>query len=167
MAKLALSAPWNTLYRKIKCMFDKDPDVEILYDEEEATINVFVADKVKAAAIEKLLPALVSFGNISVNIKIVPGANPGTPGPSTFDEAFTGNGAFCYVKTIERFGAPISYIVLSNEVVQFFNDDIGDLYGLCSTLYEDIARDIFNAFNGVFYCTEPTGSLGTPLGEWP
>ena len=65
---------------------------------------------------------------------------------------------------------PITYVVFVNEVVQYFNDDLGDVYGQCSTLYQEIAKDVFGETEGVFFCTdveEPVYALGKPLGEWP
>lgn len=46
--------------------------------------------------------------------------------------------------------------LLLKEVVQYFNDNIGDINGNCSTLYEIIARDIFPNVNGIYFCTEAT-----------
>ncbi len=67
------------------------------------------------------------------------------------------------------FSNDISYILFEPKVVQFFNDDLGDLNGLRSTLYQDIAANVFeDAHEGVFFCTAPaTEGFDAPLGEWP
>lgn len=40
-----------------------------------------------------------------------------------------------------------------NKVVQYFNDDLGDAHGVCSTLYQEIAKDVFGEHEGIFFCT--------------
>ena len=45
------------------------------------------------------------------------------------------------------------YVLFNKKVVQYYNDNIGDLNGIKSILAEDIARDIFVSRPGVFYCT--------------
>jgi len=52
------------------------------------------------------------------------------------------------------FNNPVDYVVFRNEVVQFFNDEMGDPNGLKSTLYQDIAKDVFADKDGIFFCTE-------------
>ena len=46
----------------------------------------------------------------------------------------------------------MSFAVFAKEVVQYYNDDLTDINGLKSTLYEDIARDVFD-IDGINYCT--------------
>ena len=48
----------------------------------------------------------------------------------------------------------MSHVVFENRVVQYFNDCLNDPYGLESTLFEDIARDVFIETNGVYFNTE-------------
>lgn len=52
------------------------------------------------------------------------------------------------------FSNPITYIVFKNKVVQFWNDDLSDIYGNRSTLYQDIAKEIFGESSGIFFCTD-------------
>ena len=70
-------------------------------------------------------------------------------------DAFEGNPALSY---IVRGSLPMVdmnvYVVFKNKVVQYFNDNLMDINGFCSTLYENIARDIFEKMDGVFYCTD-------------
>lgn len=44
-------------------------------------------------------------------------------------------------------------MLFKKEVVQYFTDNLGDYNGYRSTLYENIARDIFGDIVGVFFCT--------------
>jgi hypothetical protein len=63
-----------------------------------------------------------------------------------------------------------TYVVFKNCVVQFFNDNLNDCHGIISTLYQDIAAEIFEDadLHNVYYNTDvERGQLGMPLGEWP
>ena len=63
-----------------------------------------------------------------------------------------------------------TYVVFKNCVVQFFNDNLNDCHGIISTLYQDIAAELFKDADliGVYYNTDvERGQLGMPLGEWP
>ena len=89
-----------------------------------------------------------------------------------FEVAFKGNPAFAYVvcPSEDIYWVPATYVVFKNCVVQFFNDNLNDCHGLLSTLYQDIAAEIFEDANltSCYYNTDvETGKLGMPLGEWP
>ena len=43
--------------------------------------------------------------------------------------------------------------------MQYYNDDLGDAYGNCSTLWQDIARRLFEDVLGIFYCTDVKDEL--------
>lgn len=61
------------------------------------------------------------------------------------------------------------YVVFKNCVVQFFNDNLNDIYGNISTLYQDIAREIFAdaEWEGVFYCTDVETHVAGMKRDWP
>ena len=62
---------------------------------------------------------------------------------------------FSYVEEVTGiFSNPITYVVFVNEVVQYYNDNLSDIHGLRSTLYQEIAKDIFETRLGVYYCTD-------------
>lgn len=179
MAKIGLSAPWVTYYRKVNALFKDDPEVMVVYDEIENNMKIYVEEAAKAEAIGTLLPHQMVYGNVTMKITVVP-ANEDAVGigedlADLLAIAFEGNPALSYVRRIRGvFTNNITYIVFRNRVVQFFNDDLGDINGMCSTLYQDIAKDVFGEHEGVFFCTDVehpvlsrTTSLGKPLGEWP
>lgn len=56
MAKLKLSPPWVIFYQQIKALFEKDPNIKIVYDEDEQKISLFVDNANKADALTRLLP---------------------------------------------------------------------------------------------------------------
>ena len=72
-----------------------------------------------------------------------------------FNEAFEGNDAFVFARKISLFHSnPTYYVVFKPDVVQFYTDNLGDWNGFRSTLYENIAREIFKDIPGVFYGTD-------------
>ncbi len=158
MALLKLSSPWVTFYRELNAMFEQDPDVEVIFDEEENVVTLYVDDAAKAEALQLLIPEQKTFGNVTLKIDIIPAndvnRNNYVDCEAVFTTAFKGNSAFCYADTIYGIlSNPITYIVFENRVVQYFNDSLSDIHGLCSTLYQEIAKDIFNPLPGVCYCT--------------
>jgi hypothetical protein len=37
-----LSAPWITMYHEIEALFKKDPDIKVVYDEENVVVKLYV-----------------------------------------------------------------------------------------------------------------------------
>lgn len=153
MAKINLSSPWLTYYHKLQALFNRDPEVTVVLDEDKYEIKLFVDNAAKADALTQLLPEEVVFGNVTLTVTVVP-SNKVTPAIALFQQAFKGNPALAYTKTVTGVGdVPFSYVVFDKTVVQFFNDDMSDVDGKCSTLYQDIAKEVFPDRPGVFFCT--------------
>lgn len=161
--KLKLSAPWTTLYREFLALFEKDEEVKILFDEENFNIVLYVDNIKKAEALNKILPSKKTFGTVEVGIVVKP-ANTNMDlkqvfveeniSSQIFETAFANNPIFAFATTyFGIFSNPLTFVVFVKEVVQFYNDNIGDLYGLTSTLYQDIAKDIFEV-KGVYFNTD-------------
>lgn len=159
MARLKLTPPWVNYYYELNAMFGEDDDIKIVYDEDENIINLYVNRDTKAEALAELLPDEKEFGNVTLKINIIPANSPSNyrfcSCKGLFEKAFIGNPAFVYTKTIEGiFTNPITYVVFANEVVQYYNDNLSDINGMRSTLYQEIAKDLFGERDGVFYCTD-------------
>lgn len=172
MAKLQLVSPWVNYYHEMNAFFKKDRNVTVVYDEEETEIKLYVEGAEKADALTKLIPASREFGNVTLKITIIPAncepANYETPyrrprysvrtlaneTAALFNIAFRDNPAFLFTERISLQTNDIIYVVFRNEVVQYYNDDLGDYHGQCSTLYQNIAADIFKPIEGVHYCTD-------------
>lgn len=153
MAKLSKSAPWTEYYSQIKALFEQDPEIEILYDEEAQEIKLHVDNAVKADALTQLLPAEKEWGGVKLKITVVPSNDPESM-VSLFQKAFDGNPAFSYTEHVDNAGFTADYIVFAREVVQYFDDNLGDVNGNRSTLYEAIAREVFDVPAGTFFCTD-------------
>ena len=172
MAKTKLAPPWITFVNELEQLFKYDGEVHIVYDEDEQEVKVYVDSAGKAEALRVLLPEGKDFGNVGLTITVVP-ANGTMPvkNDKLFDVAFKGNGAYSFSKTIQGiFTNNLTYVVFRNKVVQYWNDNLGDIYGQTSTLYQEIAKNIFGENEGICFCTDvegPVKALGAPLGEWP
>ena len=172
MARLKQAPPWITFVSELEQMFKYDAEVHVVYDNDEKEVKLWVDSAPKAAALMELLPSEKTFGNVTLAVTIVP-ANGTTPvnKADLFRAAFKGNGAFAFAKTILGvFTNDMTYVVFKNRVVQYWDDNLGDIYGQRSTLYQEIAKNLFGETEGVFFCTdveEPVYALGKPLGEWP
>lgn len=162
--KMNLATPWTTFFRKIEALFKDDPEVNVVYDAESRAVKLFVDNAEKADALMKLLPGEKVFGNVTMTIEVIPANEVAESKASLFQKAFEGNPAFSFVKNVEGIFS-MSYVVFKKKVVQFFNDDLGDLNGLCSTLYQDIAKDVFKEQNGIYFCTDPEDKVGASSGK--
>lgn len=175
MAKLGLSSPWTIYYRELEALFAKDPDVRVIFDEEKKEIKLYVTGEKKAAALTDLLPTEKKFGRITLKVTVVPANGVPATGGWDLHDLFDRNGAVDFVQTTAHVpGLDIEYVVFHKEVVQYYTDNLIDYNGLKSTLYEDIAREVFGSIDGVSFSTNveqrivlnPDGVIA-PLGEWP
>lgn len=172
--RLKLAPPWITYVNEVNALFGPDPDVRITYDNNAYSLKLYVEDSRKADAINTLISGYKSFGNIEVCTEVIPANNRVDLGTITdkelFDIAFDRNPVYAFSKEIVGpLSNKLTYVVFKNKVVQFFNDNLDDIHGIISTLYQDIADDIFEGccLHGVFYNTDVEEKVGMPLGEWP
>lgn len=153
VSNLKLSPPWTTYENEINTMFRDDFDVIVDDMDDDYTIKLRVEKADKAAALSKLLKPTVTFGNITVNVIVVP-ANENEKTTVDVDSmkvtelyntALKDNMAFEEIIEMAE-GVPfaMNYVVFRNQVVQFYNEDLSDPLGMCSTLYQTIADHIFN-----------------------
>lgn len=176
--RLKISPPWVTFANEMIALFDPDPQIacNVNYSSSNPSIVLATNNPDKAAALLKLLPEEVEFGNI----KLVIGVDSPTvsnlafkTNKELFETAFSGNPVFAYAVAPAQDGynwVDFTYVVFKNCVVQFFNDNLNDPHGVVSTLYQELASDIFGnkVPLGVNFCTDiERGKLGMPLGEWP
>ena len=152
-----LSAPWITYYEKLYLLFKKDPEVSVAFKQNgdgDKKIEIYVSNNRKAEAISKILPCYVSFGNVIVPIIVLPGNMEEEEWIYDFMDAFDGNEIIDDIVQDMGLTRDMNYIVFKKEVAQYYNDNIQSVDGFSSTLYEDIAREIFkDAPFGTFFCT--------------
>lgn len=154
MTKVSVSSPWISEARKIYALFNEDPDINILYDDDACEVKLYVNGSEKADAIAKILPTEKEFGNVTLKITVIPSNTEESP-IDIFRKAFAGNPICAEIIVDDNpMSVGMSHVVFENRVVQYFNDCLNDPYGLESTLFEDIARDVFVETNGVYFNTE-------------
>lgn len=164
---LQLSPPWVTYYKELQMLLGRDKEIYLVFDQEEMKIKVYVDNIAKAEALEQVLAESKTFGNVTVNVEVIPSNNIRyTAGGNVYDDAFDGNPAYSYFReTALPVMGGLCYVVWAREIVQFFNDNLADVNGNATMLYEQIATDVLKAAPGVYHCT--AGPLNAPLGEWP
>lgn len=170
MAKINLISPWDEYYNKMVAFFEEDFKVTVLYDDKDDNakyINVLVDNLEKARALEILLEHEKQFGNITLYIGVIPANEI----PQEVDRrlgvwkddenyyylyqsALLCNMNLFTIREVKGLmGSDAIYVVFKKKVIQYYNDNIGDFYGMKSTLAENIARDIFVPHVGVFFNT--------------
>lgn len=180
MARIGMSSPWVAYYHEVEAFFREDPEVHVIFDDEKCEIKLYVENTSKAAALDKLMRHEMNYGNVTLAISVIQrngvmiGLMADVPNSSLYQNALEGNKAFSYIRTIQGvFVNGLTYVVFANKVVQYWTDDLGDINGIRSTLYQDIAKEIFAEREGVFFNTdvekEETGILHfrAASAEWP
>lgn len=156
MALLKLSAPWEIYYKELNELFKKDKEIYIVYDRDNQEINLYVENEAKADAMYCTLPSVKQFGSTELKINIIPAnkTNYRRSKGRTYEDLFYNNPIVDEIVTLDGIMTnPITYVIFKKEVVQYYNDNLGDANGLCSTLYQDIAKRIFEEEEGVYFCT--------------
>lgn len=168
MTNVKMVAPWVEFYREIEALFKQDPAVNTVFDEDAKEIKLFVKGVAKADALTQLLPAEKTYGNVTVKVTVIP-ANEERTTIELIRDAFSGNPALNEIFTVHgAFTNDLHYVIFRKEVVQYFNDDLGDAHGVRSTLYQELAKEVIGECDNVFFCTDTEyESIGKPLGEWP
>lgn len=169
MARISLSSPWVVYYRKVEALFSKDEEVNVIFDEDHQELKLYVDSVFKANALSSLFPENMEFGTYLLHIIVIPPNGHECNKDFVIEDAFIGNDALAYIRTIQVGTNPMTFVVFAKEVVQYFTDDLGDIHGIHSTLYQDIAKELFGDLDGIYFCTDvnEAGYLGIPLGEWP
>lgn len=156
--ELGIVSPWVEHFRKIEIFFAKDPDIRVEYNNDVPCVKIFIDNQDKYEALSRVLPTEKSFGKVILKIKLCPANFEAMSPIDFFRKAFKGNSAVTDIITVpsEATGSAndFNYIVCKKEVVQYHNDTLADPHGTCSTLYQDIARDIFGDIGGVYFCTD-------------
>lgn len=152
--KVNLYSPWVILFNKYKAFFKEDRSVEVELDNDNKTISLFVTGAKKADALAQNLPTEVVFGNATVKIKVIPANSPDDAKIEQFRNIFEGNEAVDYIGNgSDPVTCDFNYIAFKPEVVQYPADDLSDINGQQSTLYQNLAKDIFGVQPGIYFCT--------------
>lgn len=156
---LNLVSPWTNLWRQIEAMFEKDPEIRIQHDEYAAdgvyNIRLYVDNTDKANALSELLPNEVEFGAVTAHITVIPKNMEKLSKGELLEIALRNNPVLSRIEMVRGLMSnPITYVAFRNEVVQYPADNLHDIDGNVSTLYENIANDIFGESDGICFCTD-------------
>ena len=159
--QVKLSPPWYTYFNFLKYSIGKDRNVKVLDMKEISDVNylipVEVKDKDKARALATILVLHKNFGNIDVHTEVLHRGQVVKPHETPrnecglikiFEEALATNYYFEYVRFAKIFTAKIIFPVFKKEVIQFFNDDLSDLYnnfnGVAAAVFEEVLKSPIN-----------------------
>lgn len=156
--KVSIVSPWVEFYRKLEAWFKDDPDVKIEYDNDEPAVKLYICGQDKYEAISQILPTEKEFGNVKLMIDLIPDNKLALTKLDLFRRAFAGNPAVTGIITVhgDQIGSTndFNYVVCQKKVVQYHNDTLADPHGTCSTLYQEIAKDLFGEQEGIYFCTD-------------
>jgi len=153
MEYVKLSPPWVTYYKELQALFSEDPEVKTIFDQNTMQISVYVDNSAKAEALESLLKDTVEFGNVTVKVTVIPSNKTGNRFKDVFATAFEGNEALVGTKGTTNPLGSFNYVIWTRIVAQFFNDNLGDVNGNQTMLFEQVARDVLKPLSGVYHCT--------------
>lgn len=153
MGKTELAAPWVTYVKELTALFEQDKAISVKYDENNNEVKLYVDGEKKEAALKELLPCEKEFGNVTLRITVIPANATFHSSADLIRDAFEGNPALNNVMTLQTPLGVVDYAIFKKKVVQFYNDDLSDPHGYKSTLYENIARDVFKGC-AVYFCTD-------------
>lgn len=160
MENVKMYSPWVVFANEVKKLFERDEEVEVKYDNDEVMLSILVSNQDKYEALRRLIPARKEFGNVTLDINVIP-ANVNYDNASEVDlvkRAFARNPAIHNIRTYNTPFGDVTYVAFDRCVVSVDADDMSDPNGYKSTLYQEIAKDIFN-LNQIFFCTAESFSF--------
>ena len=152
--KVKLSAPWIIYANQVKAMFNEDPDVMVEYNDAEKILTLRVNGEDKADAIARLLGEEKEFGNIKMLIRVIPANDLNSEKMDLFRRAFSGNPVVSGFASIDTLWGTVNFVVFKPKVVQYYSDELYDLNGITTTIYQDLAKESFGFNDGVFFSTD-------------
>lgn len=162
MRIVKLSPPWDIWHKKIKALFENDPDIVVgdLFEPDDDYIDyafdIEISNHEKYIALDRVLPNVKTFGNVVLSINMYDEENENaTTGLDIYKKIFEGNPIVKDIKdVVDKTGSHHVFVRFQPEVVQFFDDNISDYSGNWSGLAAEIADEVFESDNrGVYFCT--------------
>lgn len=158
-----LEAPWYSFQKKVKALFERDPDIEVgeVYQDEKLfsdyAFAINVSDHEKYAAMQRLFPQSATFGNVTMAIELceVGVFEDVSDVAALYETIFKGNPVLKDIReVVDGTGTKHAYVRFQPEVLQFFDDDTSDYNGNWSGLAQNIAREVFaDEYRCIHFCT--------------
>lgn len=164
MSNTNLSAPWNTYQKKLRALFENDPEIDVLdlmtssKTNFDYSLEIDVSNHEKYNALVNVLPDTVNFGNVDVEIRLVDNSKEAEAEVDYYNlykTLFKDNPIVSEViKSNVRGMSNNIYVLFKPEVVQFFNDNLDDFEGNWTGLAQNIAMEVFDKHDApVHFCT--------------
>jgi hypothetical protein len=161
-----LSPPWYSLWNEVSHAIGKDVNIQVLglnVSSEPYKITIITDNESKGQALSTILVPKHQFGHITVTVSVQNCTGEQFQGLSVssvtdlvdiFKEALRDNDLF--VNAISKPISPLPnapvyvYPVFMKEVIQFFNDDLTDLYNNYNNVAANVFRNILKTtINGI------------------
>ena len=156
--KFGVSSPWVCEFRKYQVLFGQDQDIKLDFDNDEPAIKMYIIGQDKYEALSRILPTERQFGNVVLKIQLIPDNNLKLSTLDLFRKAFADNPIVTdYIsipKEITGSANDFNYLVFKKEVTQYHDDSLNDPHGNRSALYQDIANEVFENHDGIYFCTD-------------
>ncbi len=155
----ALSPPWHQLQRKLAYSYGANPCVAVGEAEQvkrrEYTVRIDACSDAAASALATVLRRSWPMGGVRVTVRVfTPGGAEAAPLPfpagsdpleiakGAFETALDGNE---YFTAVREYVDPMTrttrlFVEFKKAVIQFWNDDLSDLYGN----FNDVAENVFS-----------------------
>ena len=160
--KTTLEAPWYTYQKRIKALFDGDPDIVISDVDTESSddgryyVHITVSNHKKYNALFNLLPEVVNFGNVRLFFMLYDRENDmSSRAIEEVKDLFEGNPHINdLIEAEDATGTKHLFVQFKPEIMQFYTDNTQSYNGVTSCLAEDIAKDCLEgACAGIHFCT--------------
>ncbi len=159
MAEVGMQSPWVVYAKEVRVLFEHDPDVIVGEPTELGdggyNLEIRVHGNDKAESVAKVLPEDVEFGNVALHVMVIPDNDGKLTMLDHIRRAFAGNPALVDVMEMPVVpgGPSMAYALFAPEVVQIECDNAASPYGLITTTYEGVAKDVLNV-DGVMIASE-------------
>jgi len=148
MAEIQMQSPWVVYAKEVRALFEHDLDV--IVDEptelgdDGYNLEIRVHGNDKAESVAKVLPEDVEFGNVTLHVMVIPDNDGKLTMLDHLRRAFAGNPVLVDVMEVPVVpgGPTMAYALFAPEVVQIECDNAASPYGLVTTTYEDVAKDV-------------------------
>ena len=151
--QVGMSSPWVHYARQLAMLLTAD-DVDVTYYDEAKKVVIRTGNLIKANALRHVLPAIIIFGNVTLCIEIMPLEK--VDNVALFKQIFENSPIVDKIVTISQGGQtnPFTYILFKKEVVQYWDDNLGNPHGFVFDLYQNMAENVFeDNHDGVIFTT--------------
>jgi hypothetical protein len=155
MAEVGMQSPWVVYAKKVKALFEHDPDVVVDEPTElgdgDYNLEIRVHGNDKAESVAKVLPEDVEFGNVTLHVMVIPDNDGKLTMLDHMRRAFAGNPVLVDVMEVPVVpgGPTMAYALFAPEVVQIECDNAASPYGIVTTTYEGVAKDVLRVGLGI------------------